>query len=173
MIDKVKRLENNWYALNLAYERLKRAIDEYLNQSKRDNLEKDIYANIGELLLWVLTTDELLMKYYGKDYEDRRNNDENGKIIPGLRHAYNLMKHGMDFYVLHKREGGMHFPTEFPLSIPEVKVIWAFFNDNLRGKHKNQEENYKEYIQGKKVLETFDKAIKFLQGESERIKELA
>ena len=45
MDKRIKRLENNEYALELAYERLKKSLN--------SNQEKDIYSAIGELLLWV------------------------------------------------------------------------------------------------------------------------
>lgn len=45
------------------------------------------------------------MKHNNKDYKSRRNNDENGQVLLGLRHSYNLMKHNMDFYKIHRQEG--------------------------------------------------------------------
>ncbi|MBD5637720.1 hypothetical protein HYI18_03720 [Clostridium botulinum] len=79
----IARLENNLYALNLAYGRLKKSID--------SRVEVDIYATIGEVLIWVLTTDEWHLAFnYG--YKIRRKSDSDGQVLFGLKHAYNLMK---------------------------------------------------------------------------------
>lgn len=153
----MKRLKNNEYALNLAYKRL--------NQAIKNKVEQDIYSAIGELLLWVLTTDTWHKKY-NKNYKERRNNDKNGKVILGLRHSYNIMKHIMAPYKIHEQKGGRSFPISFPISIPPIEIKWIQFNTDMKGRHENQECNYKKYLQDKNILDTFEKSINFLHEEN-------
>ncbi|MCF6461507.1 hypothetical protein [Clostridium sp. Cult3] len=162
MKDKIKRLKNNEYALRKAYSRLENSLE--------NRNEKDIYSSIGELLLWVLTTDEWHIEHNDDKYKNRRNNDINGQVLSGLRYAYNLMKHNMDFYTIHREEGGMSFPISFPLDIPEITINWKTLNKDMESGYESQIRNYKKCIQGKTILETFDKAIKFLDEENRRIK---
>lgn len=157
----IERLENNIYALNLAYDKLKKSIN--------DKIEPDIYASIGELLLWVLTTDEW-HSVHNNGYNDRKKFDEEGQILFGLKHAYNLMKHNMNFYKIHREEGGISFPISFPLVIPEMKVVWESLVSDKNCKFKNQEKNYKTYIENRTVIEVFDKAIKYLKKETINVK---
>ena len=67
-----KRLENNHYAIKKSTKRLEQAIEE------RDEME--VYAAIGESLLWVLTTDEWHKKH-NPGYCDRKKRHEKGKIL--------------------------------------------------------------------------------------------
>ncbi len=158
----IQRLENNIYALNSAYDRLMKSID--------NRIERDIYSAIGELLLWVLTTDEWNLIYNNK-YIDRKKNDSDGQVLFGLKHAYNLMKHNMNFYKIHKEEGGITFPITFPLEIPKIEVVWDTLTEDVNGKFKNQEKNYKTYLEGKSVIEVFDRAINYLIREMKKVKE--
>lgn len=148
----IKRLENNHYALSKAFERFRVSID------KRE--EQEIYATIGETLLWLLTTEEWHRKY-NKEYIKIKNQDENGRIIFGLIHAYNSMKHNMSFITIHEEEGGFEFPIEFPLEIFPITVHWINTEEVNEGRP-NQLENYKNYIEGREVLKTFNQAISFL-----------
>ncbi|WP_460264474.1 hypothetical protein [Clostridium sporogenes] len=76
----------------------------------------------------------------------------------------------MHFYKIHKEEGGIHFPISFPLEIPEIKVLWGGLDKDMSGNFRNQEENYKKYIEDKEILKIFDKAIKYLNIETKRVK---
>lgn len=161
MDKKIKRLENNEYAMNSAYERLQQAIEV--------EREQEIYAAIGELLLWVLTTD----KWHEKNntyYRNIRKGKERQTIL-GLKHAYNLMKHNMNFYKIHKKEGGVEFPIQFPLTIPEITVVWGEVIRDPSGHRKNQEDNYNKYIEEKEIIDTFDKVIGMLRKENKKIKD--
>lgn len=163
MDKRIKRLENNEYALNMAYKRLIKSIN--------NTIEKDIYVGIGELLLWVMTTDEWHIKH-NRGYKNRRNNDENGQLLLGLRHAYNLMKHNMEFYSVHKADkGGIEFPISFPLVIPAPFAEWKVLTEEMKTGNPKQIDNYIEYIESKNVISTFGFAIEFLEKESKAIKE--
>lgn len=156
----LKRLENNRYALKKAYERLKNAI------KQRD--EQEIYSALGETLLWFLTTEEWHKKH-NRGYKKRKESNENGKILFGLKHAYNSMKHNMEFMTIHKRQGGFHFPMVFPVSFPPITVHWIKAGGVLEGDRKAQKENYEQYIEGKEILSTFEFALEFLEMEYQNI----
>lgn len=155
----VRRLENNHYALEKSYQRLREAIG--LNH------DREIYAATGEVLLWVMTTDEWHIRH-NNGYSGRKNSDTNGQVLHGLKHAYNCMKHNMDFIKIHKKEGGFTFPIFFPLSVPPLIVLWMKSEGYLKGERPQQEKNYVKYIEGKEVLTTFDVAISFLSEERKR-----
>jgi|SRR5690625_1107495 len=151
------RLKFNRHASRTAYERLKVATNE--------NDSHEIYTAIGELLLWVITTEEWHLAHGDKDYIKRRNEGK-GVLIKGLRHAYNMVKHNMDFINIHQKEGGLTFPLEFPESIPEITVVWMKAGEVLTGRHESQKDNYINFVEGKEVLKTFNRALTFLNGES-------
>ncbi|WP_117168878.1 hypothetical protein [Paraliobacillus sediminis] len=153
------RLKFNMYSSRTAYNRLEKAIEE--------NNNHEIYASTGELLLWVLTTDEWHKKNGDSNYESKRDNSDGGKIMSGLRHAYNMVKHNMDLFEINQKEGGRKFPFSFPMTFPEIKVFWIP-GKTLDGLHKNQKENYIEHIEGKEVLKTFSQALTFLNQESQK-----
>jgi len=154
------RLRFNKYASRTAYERLKNAI--------RENADLEIYASTGELLLWVLTTDEWHKIHGASDYEQKRDRNTNGIIMSGLRHAYNMMKHNMGFIQIHQKEGGLRTPFTLPMTLTEVKVIWMPAGEVLNGKHPNQKNNYINHIEGEEVLETFTRVLTFLNQESRK-----
>lgn len=155
----IKRLENNHYALEKAIKRLNASIDK--------NDEQEIYAATGETLLWVLTTEEWHKKH-NEGYKQRKKQNQNGLILFGLLHAYNSVKHNMNFIQIHKKEGGFQFPMEFPLDISPITVNWTKAGNILDEGWPVQKENYEKYIQGKEVLETIQLAMEFLKSESEK-----
>lgn len=148
----MRRLENNHYALGKAYQRLKKAID--LNH------DEEIYSATGEMLLWVMTTNEWHLKH-NKEYRHNRNNSDSGRILFGLLHAYNSMKHNMIFVKIHEKEGGFTLPISFPLSAPPITVHWISAEKVNEG-YENQVDNYKKYVEGREILETFEQALSFL-----------
>lgn len=158
------RLGFNHNSVRESYQKLKKAIE---TDSPND---LDIYTAIGELLLWVVTTDEWHIKHGLKDYKSRRNKDKNGEILFGMRHAFNMVKHNMDFFQIHRKNGGTKFPITFPLIIEKVKVVWMQAGDILNGQYPDQKENYIKYLEGKEVLETFGEVITFLNNEHARIR---
>lgn len=156
----LNRLENNHYAIGNAIERLSRAIE--------FNYEQDIYTSLGETLLWVLVTDEWHIAH-NPGYIDRRNVHNDGMILLGLRHAYNMVKHNMNIMQVHQHEGGFSFPLEFPLEILPISVHWMKAGIKLEGKYKKQKMHYEEHIEGKEVVGTFEDSLEFLREEYQRI----
>lgn len=161
-LDPMKRLEYNHYAIDKSLERLKDALSRAI--------EKELYLEIGNLLLWVLTTDEWHCKNNTPGYTDRKKVDSKGILLFGLRHAYNLIKHDMKCIQLHRN----HFESKltFPLEIPEegielgsIQVLWEE-NKEFKG-YDNQKKIYLEQMNGKYVLLAFEEAIQFLQNEKQ------
>ena len=155
------RLMFNNNSIRSSFEKLKVAIKSLDNQ--------EIYTAIGELLLWVVTTDEWHTKNGLADYKHRKGKDEGGKILYGMRHAFNCLKHNMTFFQIHHKEGGFQFPITFPLEIQEINILWMPAGDILNGEHESQKVNYIKNLQGKEVVETFEGAITFLNKEFAKI----
>lgn len=151
--ESIKRLKNNHYALQKAYQRLVEALE--LNH------DGEIYAATGEMLLWMMTTNEWHIKHQKERYKKIRNKSKTGQILFGLQHAYNSMKHNMNFIKIHEKEGGFEFPIEFPIESPPITVHWTSV-DKLSEGYEDQVENYTRYVEGKEVLETFEQALSFL-----------
>lgn len=158
------RLMYNHNSIRASFQKLEKAT------SSDDLDDQDIYTAVGELLLWVVTTDEWYKIHGLKDYKSKRNKDENGKILFGMKHAFNMLKHNMAFFQIHRKDGGFEFPITFPMEIEEITINWMPAGDVLNGKYPEQKGNYINYLEGKEVIETFKKVITFLNNEYERIK---
>lgn len=143
-------------------------LDNIVNEENPSDL--DVYTAIGELLLWVVTSDEWHTKYGLSDYVSRRNQDEDGAILLGMRHAFNMLKHNMDFFQIHRKDGGLEFSLEFPIEFEKITLKWMLAGDILNGIHENQKGNYIKYLEGEEIIDTFRKVVTFLSGEYSRIK---
>lgn len=155
----ISRLKKTEQALVQAYERLKVFID------NRD--EDRIYAALGETLLWINVTHDWHKKNNEK-YVHRLNINQKKNFISGIRFAYNLVKHNLDFIVLHEEDGGFSFPMEFPIEIPELKIVWTQASDIPvnDSEFKNQRNHYISYLQGKKVVDTVNEVFDYLMNEN-------
>jgi len=155
------RLKSNHYACRIALKRLKSAVDE------NDNHE--VYAGIGELLLWVITTEEWHLKYNNQSnkYRQEKNTSESGLIVYGLRHAHNMVKHNMQFFQIFNKSGRTSFnsSTFNTTKINQsVEYRWMYAKNVLDTDDSKevQIQNYIKYIQNKEIIGTFDRAITFL-----------
>lgn len=147
------RLKSNHYATRKAYNRLQKAVE------MNDNTK--MYCAIGEVLLWILTTEEWHKKH-NIEYADVKQGDDNGVLIYGLRHAYNMVKHNMQFFLIYNKKGGFSFPTTSPIEFKEIEIHWMVAGDILEGQHPNQKKNYEKYLENEEILGTLDRAITFL-----------
>ncbi len=156
------RLKFNLYACRTAKDRLEKAIE--------NNDNHEIYTAIGELLLWIMTTNEWFIKHGLKDYKRRANRDPKGTLILGLAHAYNSMKHNMDFFTIHYKNAGFSFNNiDFAnLDFRPSAVRWIYAGELLKGVFESQRINYIKYIEGKEVLDTFNDALLFLNNEAQK-----
>ncbi len=156
------RLAFNNNSIRSSYGKLKKALD--------TSDDQEIYTAIGELLLWVVTTDDWHNTNGLTEYKKRKREDDQVKILFGMRHAFNCLKHNMAIFQIHQKEGGFEFPLVFPLEIKEIKVVWMSAGKVLIGEHKNQAENYIKHLQGKEVLDTFQDVVTFLNREYAKVK---
>lgn len=152
------RIKRNYMALIMAKKRL----DKSLEDRRQDD---EIYASIGEVLLWLCTTDIWLVENK-IDYKTNRLKEQKGSLISGLKHAYNCMKHNMTFFQIHDSKGGWESPLEFPLEIPEIELIWTnsgWLPPTVYGE--TQFKNYQKHLEGKNIKETIEDAMNFLSSE--------
>lgn len=120
---------------------------------------------LAKCFFWVMTTNEWHLEH-DRSYRQKRSRDKKGQILFGLLHAYNSMKHNMDFIKIHEGEGGFEFPFEIPeegFEILPITVHWINAEKVNEG-YENQVDNYKKYVEGKEVLETFEQSLCFLNG---------
>lgn len=157
------RLKFNMYSYSTAYKRLTKAIEE--------NNDHEIYAAIGELLLWVMTTHEWHKEHGAKEYQSKTRSDKRGMLLYGLAHAYNSMKHNMKLVVMHNKEEGFSFEKmDFSnFDFRPFKFCWIKAGNLLEGKYPDQKKNYIEFIEGKEVLKTFQEVLSFLNRENQHI----
>jgi len=86
------------------------------------------FQAIADWLHWVLMLDEQL--WAEPEYVGRRDGDEWGRAIPGLRHVWNLMRHHghrMDEFVVIRPTDGWRFPLTFPLAFRDTS--WRSFDE--------------------------------------------
>lgn len=159
--EKKIRLKYNMHSISSSFKKLENAVSKLNDQ--------EIYTAIGELLLWVVTTDDWHRKNGEYDYKKRMEKDKNGVILLGMRHAFNSLKHNMSIFQIHDKEGGLEFPITFPLEISETSVIWMTAGETLNGKYPEQKENYIKYLEGIDIIETFKDALRFLGNEFQSI----
>ncbi|PLR76140.1 hypothetical protein CU633_17270 [Bacillus sp. V3-13] len=157
------RLKYNLYACRTAYKRLENAI--------KENDNHEIYAAIGELLLWVMTTHEWYKKHGNPNYLQRLKEDSHGVFLFGLSHAYNSLKHNMKLFILHNKEDGFSFNNiDFNnFDFRPYKLFWVTSVNILDEGFENQRRNYEKYIEGKDVPDTFNSALIFLNQEAQSI----
>lgn len=155
-----KRLKFNQYAMNKAYERFERAIE--------DNDDNKVYASIGELLLWTISTEEWHKAHGDVRYKNRKDNSENGVLLYGIRFAYNAVKHNMSFIQISQKQGGFTFPITFPLSFGPIDIIWADNTniEKMKDESSKQRQNYINRFEKKVVLDTFNQVFTFLKEEN-------
>lgn len=147
------RLQQNYHALNKSYSNLSKVMKNIENH-------QEIYTSIGETLLWVITTNDWFEKNGENDYLKRRKRSQKGQQILGIRYAFNRFKHNMDSINLHS----VGFSTE-PIENKEIK--WMPVREGNE-KFQSQFDNYRMYIQGKIVIESFTDVVEFLREEFQR-----
>jgi hypothetical protein len=162
--ESIKRLENTKYAI---YQSLKR-LREALNHSN----EKDIYMELGNTLLWFMHADEWLKLTEPDVYWKRRNDNKDGKLLNGLRHAYNLIKHDSNCIKSHETNVEPNF--SFQLEITEegiefgiITFVWA---ENLEfpGDSDYQRKIYHKQLVGKEIIKAFEITLPFLEKEMQK-----
>ena len=138
------------YAMQKSYEYMKKEIDEITTGSiySEAEMEKVFYA-CGTCLHWIL------------DFAERvKVPNADPKYISAFRFANNTLKHDSNLFEFTEQTGGFSFPMSFPLEIENKEIRWKTLNNN--GGYESQHENYKEYLEGKIVVDTCKEIIELL-----------
>lgn len=160
----IQRLKYNHYAIEKAFLRLKSAIKPRGTTDPTTGIlnDKEIYAAIGEMLLWVMNANQW--------YKDNDAGYKESNVILGLKHAFNALKHNMDFIEEHQKDGGFTFNKfSFPFTIPPITIVWGLTEKVSDGKRLNQERNYKKHLEGRDILDTFQETIEHLNEAMENL----
>lgn len=161
-MNNVERLQYNEKAMKIYQSDLKKAI------VKKDDFE--IYLNLGNLLHWIIMTEE-----WHKVYNNRKDKYENNKkqknmegMMKAIRFANNSMKHNMMFRNLHITPNPVRYGS--PQAIcgtfycRSEEVLWnnvANFKPR-NNREQEQYECYNEYLRIKNVVNTLDLVVEFL-----------
>ena len=154
------RLKLNHLATKAAYERLL--------TSFRESNDLTLYASTSELLMWVITTHDWHLNNGDSNYKRRMELDEKGILLYGMRHAFNMMKHNMDFMYIHEKTSDLVLPFDIG-SVPTLIVVWMEAGEILEGDKPKQKTNYIKHLQGKEILSTFQDVLSFLNRENNKI----
>lgn len=121
----------------------------------------EVYRTTMELLNWIVNSDDWFLKN-DPNYKIFKEKDlEIDGIFLGMRQAYNSFKHNMSIISVEEKK-------YLDFIVPEYKIeqiAWLSsveLDDVMNSKTAYQA--YKDYLEDKSVLETFNKAISFLNG---------
>jgi len=127
-----------------------------------------INSGLSEVLFWLNTADEWHYKNrnHQGSYKRKRKKETGGQYLLGLKHAYNSLKHEMTFIkLIRPTEGKPLFEgSELHIEDYSSNIIWLNA-EGLIDKRAEDEKNikhYKNYIQGKNVVQTIEEATSFL-----------
>ncbi len=128
--------------------------------------------DVSNWLQWAVILDEQLWPEGG--YVGRRDRDEWGRVIPGLRHAWNLIRHHgrrMDEFVVIRPSDGWRFPLTFPLAFRDT--VWRPFGElpvipTEKGTSRlpDEETAYRQHLAGQGVRLVADGVTGFLVHEA-------
>lgn len=129
--------------------------------------ELNFYASSSELLMWIVASHDWHIQNGDSQYTERMSADPKGEIIYGMRHAFNLMKHKMDFMYIHEKTTDLVVPFSMG-SVDTVIYLWRKAGNELDGDRPKQKENYIKYLEGKEMFSTFRNAMEFLKEENDK-----
>lgn len=129
--------------------------------------ELSFYASSSELLMWIVASHDWHIQNGDSQYEKRMSADPKGVIIYGMRHAFNMIKHKMDFMYIHEKTTDLILPFSMD-SVATVIYLWRKAGNELDGDRPKQKENYIKYLEGKEMFATYRDVMEFLNGENAR-----
>lgn len=132
------------------------ALDHHLDAVRNDPTWS-LHGRLGSALLWVCALDEAF--WTQADYEQRRDSDGDGAVIPGLRRARDAVTHRL---VQPSAEGGLEYPLGATLSYPDVWVPLASLGPSTSRRAPQQDRSYVAEVQGRRVLEPLLRARRWL-----------
>lgn len=141
-----------------------------LDASRLKKDEGDSFIAISEVLIWVMALDERFAKVDGR-YAASRRGDEFGRAIPGMRHAWNLLKHADLTGLVRLSDHGTAWPIQWPATWFELlwKPLEALPRMPERQRSPSQEAAYREHLAGHPVRLTLGGAIAFIHAEAGRL----
>ena len=150
------------YGLRESHRRFHRCLN-----TKDTQNSVSITASLSELLMWISISDEWHFTNNNEDgrYNKAKTESLGGQYVRGLRYAFNSIKHVMSFIKLIGTTGKRDAFTEgYYFEDYTTEVIWLNIDPLIEydEKYKKQRMNYKNYVEGKAVIETVDKAYEFL-----------
>ena len=166
---KEMRLRYISYGLRESHKRF----HEYLKTTDKQ-YSSPIVSSLTELLMWISVSNEWHYRNNNAEnkYEDLKIKDPGGQCVEGLRYAFNSLKHEMTFIKLISTKGENYLYADRYLEDYSTDSIWLKADGLIEynRRYENDRENYKKYIEGKTVVETVDKACKFLIDEYNKVK---
>lgn len=131
-----------------------------------------IFAPLAECLLWVyIINDQVFWRNMGTSYQGCRDDDAAGKMIPGMRHAFNMVKHGIDVTVTDLVQtsylggfGTARFNRTMFNGATIGNIRWGKFARLPKSKQnprRKEETSYRNYLEGRPVLDTLEEVSEF------------
>lgn len=143
MSDKERVYKSN---IQILYHDLKNAIKTYIEHGHTTGEIQYVNAYLMAVLAAIAA--------YNDTVENGR---EETDEIKACKYANNLLKHDPTIVTHIKPEGGITFPMSFPLTIPEIDVVWKW--QELYARSRNQNDAFKNLFAGKPVLQTLDNVL--------------
>lgn len=157
MID-LNRLHSNKKAIVIYQTDLKESIK---NKSKFD-----IYINLGNILHWIIMTEELLKEYNGENYTKKRSENDMDPLMEGLRFANNSMKHDMVFSSMHALSPVVACGSEEAICgtfyAGSGHIVWSEIKVRKKT-NKTRYRYYNEELKHRNIMESLDRAVDFLK----------
>lgn len=145
-------MNNFLYAMTESFHQMEKEIHRVLNMSQYTEKESN------ELFLAVSSC-----LHYIMDYAERiKLNEKDKSLISAFRYANNSLKHCIEVKTIAVPREGLVFPIHFPLVMPKKRIVWSIVN-NEDTKFENQRIRYKEFLEGKDVIETCKNVIDMLE----------
>ena len=139
---------------------------ERLDASRTAADEGECAIGISEALFWAMLVDDR----FSSDgrYSSGRAKHPYGKMLPGLRHAWNLLKHS-DIDGLVNRADGAAWPHQWPVTWWEWTWKTLDVLPALRDVQGSQLDCYRDHVAGHPVRLTLAEAIAFIRAEAMRL----
>jgi hypothetical protein len=117
-----------------------------------------------EALLWVMVVDDRLRRS-GGPYVSHRNKHRYGRSLPGMRFAWNALKHS-ELDAIIDTTPGAAFPIQFPVTWFEMRWKPTSMIPLFGDEWKSQRENYEANLATKPVRLTLGGVIDFIRREA-------
>jgi hypothetical protein len=104
-----------------------------------------------------------LINFWERTEKKSSVNKNDKRLFSAFKHANNRIKHEISLLDMHKVEGGVEFPIQFPLMVLPLTFNWIVDDLPIKPKFENQLKRYKELLQGKELLSSVDEVITIIE----------